>query len=176
MASNYNSYNPYNPYNPNFYNQEMKNLQNIKDNADQQIQNLQNMQQARQSFGNQQPQPQINQTFQLAPNQGNPISAMDTQFAENIDEVNKYIVLKPTLFTKKDYSFIWIKDANGNVRTFKTEEIIPVDESKQEINNLKQEIADIKALLIQQVQMQAPRVENPKPIEEPKQEKKVIKK
>ena len=165
-----NNYNPYNPYSPNFYNQEMKNLQNIKENAEQQMQNLQNLQQSRQSFGGQQPQPQINQTFQLAPNQNNQVSGMDAQFAENIDEVKKFLVLKPTIFAKKDYSFIWLKDANGNVRAFKTEEIVPVDESKQEINNLKQELADIKALLVQQAQMQQPKVENPK------QEKKVIKK
>ncbi len=161
--------NNYNPYNGNIYMQEM---QTMKDRIDRQMQQYQ---QSQNQFMQQQQQPQIQQTFQLAPNQNNN-NEFDARAVRNLEEVKNFLVLKPTLFVNDDYSTLWIKDINGNIKTFKMEEIIQVDENVQEINNLKQEISDIKALLIQQAQMQRKLPENPQPIEEPKQEKKVVKK
>lgn len=153
--------NNYNPYNQNYYVQD---LQGMRDRIDRTLQTYQNNQ-----FANQQQQPQIQQTFQLAPNQNN--NAIDGAMAQNEEEVKRFLVLKPTLFVNNDFSTLWIKDVNGSIRTFKTEEIIQVDESVEEITKLKKELADVKALLLEQVQRNLP--ENQ---EEVKEEKKTSKK
>ena len=173
MASNYN-HNNYNPYNGNIYMQEM---QNMKDRIDRQMQQYQQSQNqiTQQQQQQQQPQPQIQQTFQLAPNQSDN-SGLDAKMVQNVDEVKSFLVLRPTLFVNNEYSELWIKDINGNIRNFTLEEIIPIDESAEEINNLKQELSDIKALLLQQAEMQRQLPENPQSIEEPKQTKKTTKK
>ena len=56
-----------------------------------------------------------------------------------------------------------LKDVSGNIRTFRTEEIIEVDENLVEINDLKREINDLKALLVQQLQpkQQTQQTQNP---------------
>lgn len=147
----------YNPYNSNMYLQEM---QGMRDRIDKTIQNYQQNQ--NQYMQQQQQQPQIQQTFQLAPNQNN-VNDMDGKIANNLDEVKRSLVLKPTIFVTPDYSNIWIKDVSGNIRTFRTEEIIEVDENLVEINDLKREINDLKALLVQQLQpkQQTQQAQNP---------------
>ena len=124
MANNFNPYN--NGYNNNFYMQE---FQNMKDRIDRTMQQYQQNQYVPQ----QQVQPQIQQTFQLAPNQNNS-NSMDALIVNNEEEVRNQLVVKPTIFTTQDYSNMWIKDVTGNVRYFRTEEIIQVDENIQEIN------------------------------------------
>ena len=135
----------------------LQDWQNMRDRIDRQIQQYQY---------NQQQQPQIQQTFQLAPNQNG--NEVDAKVAETIDEVSKSFVLKPTIFVNKNYSTMWVKDIGGNIRTFKTEEVVQVDESIQEINQLKRELADVKALLLEQAKERV--------VEEPQEEKKTAKK
>lgn len=138
--------NNFNPYN-NMYMQEM---QSMKDRIDRQMQQYQ---QSQNQFMQQQQQPQIQQTFQLSnPNQN--ISDFDGRYAETVDEVKNTLVYKNSLFINKGMNKMWFKDAGGNVRIFNLQEEMQVDENVAEINNLKQEVGELKALLIQQLQAQ----------------------
>lgn len=135
------SYNvPYsNPY-TNYY---MQDLQGMKDKIEAQMKQLQQTQM-------QQPvqQPQIHQNFQLAPATTN--AELEGKFAENIDEVRNTFVMKTGIFVTKDFSNAWIKDVTGNIKTYKLQEIIELDPKEQEIIELKQELANVKALVTQQ--------------------------
>ena len=133
----------YNPYN-NIY---MQDLQGIRDRVDAQMRQLQQSQMQMQQQ-QQQPMQPITQNFQLAPTQTS--SEIEGKYASNIDEVKNTFVLKTGMFTTKDFSTIWIKDISGNIRTFKTEEIIELDPKDIEINELKQEIENMKALMAEQ--------------------------
>lgn len=133
------SYNvPYsNPYN-NYY---MQDLQGMKDKIEAQIRQLQ-------QTPVQQSQPQIHQNFQLAPTTTS--AELEGKFAENIDEVRNTFVMKTGIFVTKDFSNAWIKDVTGNIKTYKLQEIIELDPKEQEIIELKQELANVKALVTQQ--------------------------
>lgn len=129
-----NSY-PY--YNNNYYMQE---LQNTRDRIDAQMKQLQ-QNQAQQAY--QQPiQQPITQNFQISPNTIN--SELESRYANNIDEVKNTFVTKTGVFITKDFSNLWIKDASGNIRTFKTEEVIELDERDKEIYLLKKQIEELK--------------------------------
>lgn len=147
--------NNFNPYNNNIYMQEM---QSMKDRIDRQMQQYQ---QSQNQFMQQQ-QPQIQQTFQLSnPNQT--INDFDCRYAETIDEVRNTLVYKNSLFITKNMSKMWFKDASGNVRIFNLEEEIQVDENIAEINSLKKEVGELKALLVQQLQAQKMQQKNIEP-------------
>lgn len=148
--------NNYNPYVGNVYAQE---LQGMRDRIDRQLQQLQQ----NQNQFMQPQQPQIQQTFQLSnPNQNN--SEFDGKYVENIDEVKNTLVLKNSLFLNKDMSKLWFKDTGGTIRVFNLKEEIKEDENVAEINNLKKEINELKALLVQpipQVQQVTNKIEEP---------------
>jgi len=150
MANNYNTYNP---YNGNIYMQEMQSMKDRIDKQMQQYQQSQNQFMQQQQQQQQQQQPQIQQTFQLSnPNQN--ITDFDGKYAETIDEVKNTLVYKNSIFVNKNMDKMWVKDAGGNIRIFNLQEEIQVDENVAEINNLKQEVGELKALLIQQLQAQ----------------------
>lgn len=159
---NYNPYNqfaqPYNPYNQN----NIQQMEQIRDQwdakiqlAQQQQQNQIQQQQAQPVIPNSQPT-NLTQNFQLAP-QTNNTSELESRYAENIDEVRNTFVMKTAIFAKKDYSIIWIKDVSGNIKTFKTEEVIERDEKDIQIQNLQRELAEMKNLMAQAM----------KPVQEP---------
>lgn len=130
--------NNYNPYMSNqFY---MQDLQSMKDRIDSQMRQLQQNQM-------QQPlaQQPITQNFQIAPQQN--VGELEGKFAENIDEVKNTFVMKTGIFTTKDFSTIWVKDVNGSIRTFKTEEMIELDEKDKEILMLKTQLNDLKEVI-----------------------------
>ena len=129
----------YNPYN-NIY---MQDLQNMKDRIDTQMRHMQQTQAQMQ-----QPMQPITQNFQIAPAQSS--IEIEGKYANNIEEVKNTFVLKTGVFITKDFSTVWIKDVSGNIRTFKTEEIIELDPKDTEISELKQEIENMKALIAQQ--------------------------
>jgi len=156
---NYNPYNqfaqPYNPYNQN----NIQQMEQIRDQWDAKIQLAQQQQQQNQ-MQQQQPMPQgqvpITQNFQLAP-QTNNTSELESRYAENIDEVKNTFVMKTAIFAKKDYSIIWVKDVSGNIKTFKTEEVIERDEKDIQIQSLQRELAEMKSLMAQAMkQVQEP--------------------
>jgi len=155
---NYNPYNqfaqPYNPYNQN----NIQQMEQIRDQWDAKIQLAQQQQQNQ--IQQQQPMSQgqvpITQNFQLAP-QTNNTSELESRYAENIDEVKNTFVMKTAIFAKKDYSIIWVKDVSGNIKTFKTEEVIERDEKDIQIQNLQRELAEMKNLMAQAMkQVQEP--------------------
>ena len=133
---------PY-PYyqNNQFY---MQDLQNMKDKIERQIQQMQQFNQ-NQNQTQQQPIPQINQSFQLAPNPNN--NELESKYVNNIDEVKGIFVMKTGVFLNKELNTLWIKNTNGDIRTFELNEIIPQDPKDIEINNLKLELQRMKEMI-----------------------------
>ena len=132
---------PY-PYYPNnqFY---MQDLQNMKDKIDRQMQQIQ-------QFNQNQMQPQqvptnLTQNFQLAPNPTN--NELESKYANNIDEVKNTFVMKTGIFINKDFNTLWIKNTNGDIRTFQLKEIIEQDPKDIEIQNLKNEIERMRGMI-----------------------------
>ena len=132
---------PY-PYyqNNQFY---MQDLQNMKDKIDRQMQQLQ-------QFNQSQMQPQqvptnLTQNFQLAPNTSN--NELESKYANNIDEVKNTFVMKTGIFINKDFNTLWIKNTNGDIRTFQLKEIIEQDPKDIEIQNLRNEIERMRGMI-----------------------------
>jgi len=120
----------------------MQDLQNMKDRIDRQMQQVQQMNQNQ--IQNQQPVP-ITQNFQLAPNPNN--NELESKYVNNIDEVKNTFVMKTGIFINKDFTSLWIKDVTGNIRTFRTEEIIELDPKDKEIQMLRNEIEKMKGMM-----------------------------
>lgn len=115
-------------------------LQSMRDRIDGQMKQIQQNQMQQQT----QPQP-ITQNFQLAPNLTN--NELESKYVNNFDEVKNTFVMKTGIFTNKDFSTIWIKDVTGNIRTFKTEEIIELDEKDREILDLQKQVNELKEMI-----------------------------
>ena len=133
------------PYYPNnqLYMQNMQDLQNMREKIDRQMQQIQ---QLNQNQMQQQPQiPQVNQTFQLAPNPTN--NELESKYANNIDEVRNTFVMKTGVFLNKELNTLWIKNTNGDIRTFELSEIIDIDPKDKEIAILKQELEKMKEMI-----------------------------
>lgn len=133
-----------NPYSPNYY---LQDLQGMRDRIDRTIQQYQQHQ-----MQPTQPTP-ITQNFQLAPNPIN--NELEAKYANNIDDVKNTFVIKTGIFTTKDFSNIWIKDASGNIKTYKTEEVIELDEKDQKIKeqdnlilSLQNQINELKGVIL----------------------------
>ena len=121
--------NPY--YNQQAYQQD---LMNMRDRLDKQIQQAQMpMQQPQQA--------PITQNFQLAPNQ----NQNTIKYANTIDEVKKELVFNDTLFVNKEYTLLWLKNALGEVKTYKLEEVIEIDEKDKKINELMAKIERLES-------------------------------
>ena len=118
----------------------MQNLQDMRDRIDNQIKSYQQTQMQQPI---QQPQiPQVNQTFQLAPNSMN--NELESKYVNNVDEVRNTFVMKTGVFVNKDFTALWVKGVDGNIRTFRTEEIVEMDEKDREIYMLKKQIEEMK--------------------------------
>lgn len=134
----------YNPYNPNYIMQEW---QSMKDRIDKNMQNYQQVQnqfmqpQQQQSI----PQPQIHQSFQLAPQ--NSFSEIQAKYVSDINDVKNTFVMSLGMFLNKEMTTLWLKNINGEIRTFSLNEIIEQDPKDIEINNLKQELENMKLLV-----------------------------
>lgn len=124
------------------YNQYYLNdLQTQRDRIENQIRQYQQQNQFQQQ---QVPQP-ITQNFQLAPNTVN--NEIECKYANNIDEVRNTFVMKTGVFITKDYSNLWIKNINGEIRTFSLNEVIEMDEKDKQIYELKKEIEMMKGMI-----------------------------
>lgn len=88
---------------------------------------------------NNQQQPAINQTFQLAPN-----ANYTMRFANTVDEVNKEIVTADTPFFSKDMSILWIKNNKNEIKTYEMKEIVPLDSKDIKIQYLEAQIEELK--------------------------------
>lgn len=132
------------PYyqNNQYYMQNMQDLQNMKERIDSQMKQMQQFNQNQM----QQPQiPQVNQTFQLAPNPTN--NELESKYVNNIDEVRNTFVMKTGVFVNKDFTSLWIKNTNGDIKTFELNEVIEQDPKDVEIQNLKNEIERMKGMI-----------------------------
>jgi hypothetical protein len=120
----------------------MQDLQNMRDRIDNQMRQIQQQQ-------NQIPQQvptNLTQNFQITPQQ-NIANELEVKYANNIDEVKNTFVMKTGVFLTKDFSTLWIKDVSGNVRTFRTEEVVELDEKDKEIMYLKKQIEEMKGMI-----------------------------
>ena len=120
----------------------MQDLQNMKDRIDNQ---MKQMQQFNQNQMQQQPIPQINQSFQLAPNPSS--NELESKYVNSIDEVKGIFVMKTGVFLDKDLNNLWIKNTNGDIRTFELNEIIQTDPKDREIAMLKKQIEEMKEMI-----------------------------
>lgn len=131
----------YNPYNPNYIMQEW---QNMKDKIDR---NMQNYQQVQNQFMQPQQQAPITQNFQIAP-QTNP-SELQSAYVNNVDEVKNIFMTKNGIFVNKELTSAWFKDTEGKIKTYSLIEVIEKDEKDVEIERLKDEINQMRNLLLQ---------------------------
>lgn len=123
------------------YMQNLQSLQDMRDRIDSQMKQMQQQ--------NQMPQPvaqPITQNFQIAPTQTN--NELESKYADNIQDVKNTFVMKTGIFVNKDFSNFWVKDVSGNIRTFRTEEIVEMDEKDKEIYMLKKQIEEMKGMIM----------------------------
>ena len=133
------------PYYPNnqLYMQNMQDLQNMREKIDRQ---MQQMQQLNQNQMQQQPtSTNLTQNFQLAPNPTN--NELESKYANNIDEVKNTFVMKTGVFVNKDFTSMWVKTTDGNIKTYELNEVIQQDPKDVEINNLKKELQRMKEMI-----------------------------
>ena len=133
------------PYyqNNQYYMQNMQDLQNMREKIDRQ---MQQMQQLNQNQMQQQPTPtNLTQNFQLAPNPIN--NELESKYANNIDEVRNTFVMKTGIFLNKDFTSMWVKTTDGNIKTFELNEVIETDPKDTEILMLKKQIQEMKEMI-----------------------------
>ena len=79
----------------------------------------------------------ITQNFQLAPTNS-------IKYAENIEEVEKNMIIGDTPFFSNDMSIVWIKSTNGEIKSYELKEIIQKDEKDIQIEYLQAQIEELK--------------------------------
>ena len=122
-----------NPYYSNF---------NMQQNLDSINNNIAELEKLKAQIQNRQNQPQINQTFQLAPN-----NQTSMRYANTIEDVNKEMVTGDTPFFSKDLSIVWIKNAKGEVKSYELTEIIIKDDKDIMIESLQSQINELKGMI-----------------------------
>lgn len=105
-------------------------LKNIIDQATRELTTIQN----------QQYPAGLTQNFQIAPAQTGPLF----KIVNSLDDVNKEIVLSDSYFIDNSYSTFWIKNQKGELRTFKMEEKTPKDYKDLLIEDLQNQINELK--------------------------------
>ena len=131
------------PYyqNNQIYMQNMQDLQNMRDKIDRQMQQMQQLNQQQQ-----QPIPQVTQNFSIAPTQNN-TSELEAKYVNNIDEVKNTFVMKTGVFINKDFTSMWLKTTDGNIKIYELNEVIQQDPKDIEINNLKKELQKMREMI-----------------------------
>lgn len=121
----------------------MQNLQDMRDRIDNQMKQYQQNQ-----MQMQQPQMPTNltQNFQLAPQPTN--NEIQAKYVNNIDDVKNTFVMTTGLFVNKEMNTLWFKNVNGDIRTFNLQEIIEQDEKDLEIQRLRNEIENMKGMIL----------------------------
>lgn len=169
----YGNNNPYvRPYN------NVISQQSMYEQIDNEINNLQQMKERMKNSQAQQPQQptSINQTFQLAPTNREVI-----RYASSIDEVQRDMVIGETPYFSKDMSVVWIKNVNGNIKSYELNEIVEKDAKDIQIEYLQAQIDQLKKGMVkneqstsdvddEQISTDSTRVDEP--VREPVEEKK----
>lgn len=117
------------------------NPQNSIDRINNQIAELEKLKQQIPQTPIQQPT-NLTQNFQLASNNNNII-----RYADNIDEVKKNIVITDTPFFSKDMSVMWLKNVNGDVKSYTLAEIIEKDEKDIMIESLQLKVNAMEEMI-----------------------------
>lgn len=132
------------PYysNNQYYMQNMQDLQNMREKIDRQ---MQQMQQFNQNQMQQQPVPNVTQNFQIAPNPTN--NELESKYVNNIEDVRNTFVMKTGVFLNKDFTNLWVKNTNGDIKTFTLEEVIEIDPKDKEIQMLRNELERMKGMI-----------------------------
>ena len=121
------------------YMQNLQSLQDMRDRIDNQIKSYQQTQM-------QQPQiPQVTQNFQITPQTNN--SEIQAKYVTNINDVKNTFVMTTGIFVNKEMNTLWLKNINGDIRTFNLQEIIEQDPKDIEIQNLRNEIERMKGMI-----------------------------
>lgn len=128
-----------NPYNSQMY---MQDLASMRDRIDQQMRQMQ-----QQPTIQPQAQAPITQNFQLAP-QNNGNTDIESKIVKDVEDVKNTFVLKLGAFITADYSTLFIKDSSGNIREFKTQEVIEMDERDKQIADLQKQKEDDNATIL----------------------------
>ena len=81
----------------------------------------------------------LTQNFQIAPTNREVI-----RYANNVDEVNRDLVIGDTPYFSKDMSVVWIKNTKGEIKTYELKEIVHKDEKDLKIEFLMAEIEELK--------------------------------
>lgn len=118
----------------------MQNLQDMRDRIDNQIKSYQQTQM-------QQPQMPTNltQNFQITPQTNN--SEIQAKYVTNINDVKNTFVMTTGIFVNKEMNTLWLKNINGDIRTFNLQEIIEQDPKDIEIQNLRNELERMKGMI-----------------------------
>ena len=127
-----------NPYGTNYNAQtQLNNLdQNYLNMLDKEEEKIKNM---RNNYINRYQQPtNLTQNFQLAP------AREVIRYANNINEVEKDVVTNDTPFFSRDMSVVWIKNTNGDIKTYELSEVVLKDEKDMKIDFLMAQIEELK--------------------------------
>lgn len=81
----------------------------------------------------------LTQNFQIAPTNREII-----KYANNIDEVQRDLVIGDTPYFSKDMSVVWVKNTKGEIKTYELNEIIPKDDKDLKIDFLMAQIEELK--------------------------------
>jgi len=118
--------NPYYQYNPQVnidkLNEQINNLEKIKAQMQQPVQPT-----------------NLTQNFQIAPTNREVI-----KYANNMEEVQRDLVIGDTPYFAKDMSVVWIKNTKGEIKTYELNEIVPKDEKDIKIDFLMAQIEELK--------------------------------
>lgn len=118
----------------------MQDLQAMRDRIDQQMRNAQQYQSQMAQT------PQINQTFQIAPNQS--LNELEGKYVNNIEEVKNTLTLKNTLFVDKEMKNLWFKGTDGNIKTYTLSEVVELDEKDKQIILLQRQIEEMRGMML----------------------------
>ena len=92
----------------------------------------------KQQLSQQQMPTNLTQNFQIAPNQGG------IKYAENLEQVEKELVLLDTPYFSRDMSVLWLKRAQGDTKTYELREIVKKDEKDLKIEFLMAKIEELE--------------------------------
>ena len=83
-------------------------------------------------------QPAINQTFQIASNNGG------YKTVQSRADVDKELVFSDSVFINSDFTIMWIKNVKGDIKTYSITELIEKDEKDLLIEYLQKQIEELK--------------------------------
>jgi hypothetical protein len=84
----------------------------------------------------------LTQNFQIAPTNREII-----KYANNMEEVQRDMVIGDTPFFSKDMSVVWIKNGKGEIKTYELNEIIAKDDKDIQIELLQAQINEMKGMI-----------------------------